>query len=127
MTTNFITPPDFVEDSQHTVLLIDVDPVDVETLAHLCATHDESFNVYLYKEEFEDKQWMGNAAYRADVIIINTIENGLSPEKDAFVNLIKTYHYGPKNFLNNNRKLQNIYDYFVNRANERKPDTTDTL
>lgn len=127
MTTNFITPPDFVEDSQHTILLIDVDPVDVETLAHLCASHDEPFNVYLYKEDLNDKKWMSDAAYRADIIIINTIENGLSPEKDAFVDLLKTYHYGPKNFLKNNRKLQNVYEYFVNRANDRKQHSTDSL
>ena len=127
MTTNFITPPDIVEDSQHTILLIDVDPVDVETLAHLCANHDEPFNVYLYKADMNDEQWMGDVAYRADAIIVNTIENELSPVKDSLVDLLKTFHYGPKNFLNNSRKLNNIYEYFVNRANERKSDTTNPL
>ena len=127
MTTNFITPPDFVEDSQHTILLIDVDPVDVETLAHLCANHDEPFNVYLYKADMNNLKWMGDAAYRSDIIIINTIENELSPEKDPLVDLLKTHHYGQKNFLNNSRKLHNIYEYFVNRANERKSDTTNPL
>lgn len=127
MTTNFITPPDFVEDQQHTILLIDADPVDVETLAHLCATHDESFNVYLYKEDMNDTKWMSDVAYRADIIIINTIENGLSSEKDALVDLMKTYNYGPKNFLNNSRKLNNIYEYFVNRANDRQQHSTNPL
>jgi hypothetical protein len=33
MISNFITPPDFVDDDQHTITIIDADPVDVETLA----------------------------------------------------------------------------------------------
>lgn len=127
MTTNFITPPDFVEDKQHTILLIDVDVVDVETLAHLCATHDESFNVYLYKEDMNNVQWLRDVAYKSDVIIINTEENSLTPIKDEYVDLMKSYHYGPKNFLANDRKLPSIYEYFVNRANERKSNPTDTL
>ena len=127
MTTNFITPPDFVEDKQHTILLIDVDVVDVETLAHLCATHDESFNIYLYKEDMNDLKWLSDAAYKADVLIINTEDNSLSSIKDGYVDLVKSYHYGPKNFLANERKLPNIYEYFVNRANERKSNPTDTL
>lgn len=127
MTTNFITPPDYVEDRQHTLLLIDVEPSDVETLAHLCATHDESFNVYLYKEDLNDLKWMRDVAYRADAIIINTVQTGISNDKDMLVDLTKSYHYGPKNFLNNNRKLSSVYEYFVNRAHERKSDTTNPL
>ena len=127
MTTNFITPPDYVEDNQHTVLLIDADVADVETLAHLCAGHDESFNVYLYKEDMNNVEWMQDVAYRADTIIINTEENALTPLKDGLVDQLKSHHYGPKNFLGNDRKLINIYEYFVNRANERKSNPTDTL
>lgn len=120
MTTNFITPPDFVEDPNHNILLVDVDPVDVETLAFLCANHDESFNVYLYKEDTNNVEWLNQAALLADAIIVNTIETGLSSIKDRFVDAPKTYHYGPKNFLNNSRRHNSVLDYFIQRANERK-------
>lgn len=114
-------------DNQHTILLIDVDPVDVETLAHLCANHDEPFNVYLFKEGFEDTKWVGEVAYKADTIIVNTIENSITPIKDQYIGLQKTYYYGPKNFLNNERKLSNVYEYFVNRAHDRKSEPTNPL
>lgn len=123
MTTNFITPPDFVEDANHSILLIDVDPVDVETLAFLCAGHDEAFNVYLYSVELDDVNWLTKAAGQVDAIVVNTANTDLSPIKDLFVGSEKTYHYGPKNFLNNDRKYTNVLEYFINRAHERKHST----
>lgn len=122
-TTNFITPPDFVTEINHTILLIDVDPVDVETLAFLCGSHNESFNVYLYKEDLANLTWLDDAAAKADVIIINTVPNELSGVKDAYATHENAYHYGPKNFLNNTRKYDTVLDYFVNRAQELSSET----
>lgn len=127
MTTNFITPPDFVEDPNFTIVLIDVDPADVETLAFLCAGHDESFNVYLYKEDMNDLLYLNSCVDRSDAVIINTVENGLSPTKDLLADLPKAHHYGPKRFLNNARNYENVFDYFIQRANERKQQSADTL
>jgi hypothetical protein len=127
MTTNFITPPDFVEDKNHTILLIDVDPVDVETLAYLCAGHDESFNVYLYKQDLNNLEWLSDAAHIADTILINTEANSLSTIKDGYVDLLKSYHYGSKHFLNNPRHISGILEYFVNRSNDRKQHSTHPL
>jgi hypothetical protein len=127
MTTNFITPPDFVSDPNHTILLVDVDPVDVETLAHLCAGHDESFNIYLFKEGMSELGWYDECVALAHAIIVNTNETELSPAKDQLVDMPKTFHYGPKNFLNNPRGLENFLDYFIQRANERQSQTSSTL
>ena len=126
MTTNFITPPDFVDDPNHNILLVDTDPVDVETLAFLCAGHDESFNVYLYKADMEQVDWLNAAVERADAVIVNTDINDFSPIKDKLVDLTKTYYYGPKNFLNSTRKHATVLEYFINRANDRKH-STDSL
>jgi hypothetical protein len=123
MTTNFITPPDFVDEPNHSVLLIDVDPVDVETLAFLCAGHDEAFNVYLYRTEFDDIAWLTKAASQVDAIIINTEDSTLSSTKDLLIGLPKTYYYGPKTFLNEDRKYTNVLDYFIQRSHERKHPT----
>jgi hypothetical protein len=124
-TTNFITPPDFVDEPKHTILLIDADPVDVETLAFLCGSHNESFNVYLYKEDLNNLEWLSRAAYIADTIIVNTITNGLTSTKESFGALEKTYHYGPVTY-NEQRKHQTVLDYFVNRAHELQS-ATDTI
>lgn len=111
-TTNFITPPDFVDDKQLTVLLIDVEPVDVETLAFLCSSHTESFNVYLYREELNNEEWLAQAKERADVIIINTTENKLSATKEEYASDPRAYCYGPKKLSKANRELRTVFDYF---------------
>ena len=126
-TTNFITPPDFVDEPKHTILLIDVDPVDVETLAYLCSGHNESFNIYLYKEDMANLPWLDEAAAKADVIIINTEPNGLSGIKDAYATKTHAYHYGPKHFLKNDRKFDTVLDYFVTRAQQNKAITVNTI
>lgn len=127
MTTNFITPPDFVEDPNHTILLIDADPVDVETLAYLCAGHEEAFNIYLYREDMNDDLWLNQAADRADTIIVNTVDNKLSGIKDNFIDFQRTYYYGPKHFLHSTRQCSTLLDYFVIRANDRKHQTPSPL
>jgi hypothetical protein len=118
-TTNFITPPDFVDEPNHTILLIDVDPVDVETLAFLCGSHNESFNVYLYKEDLNNISWLEEAAAKAETIIINSIENGLSELKEIYAARISSYHYGPVQY-NTQRNHRTVLDFFVNRANDIK-------
>ena len=120
MTTNIITEPDYVDDQNHTVLLVDIATNDIETLAFLCSNHDEEFNLYCYQEPMNNVEWLKSVALRADAIIVNTEINALSPLKDRLVDSPKAYYYGPKNFFNNNRKYNNVLDYFIQRANERK-------
>lgn len=127
MTTNFITPPDIVDDPNHNILLIDVSPDDVETLAFLCAGHNEAFNVYLFNFEMPDQSWLTKVAEFADAIVVNTNETALSPLKDVLAMLPKSYYYGPKNFANNDQKHSTVLEYFINRANERKSQTSSTL
>jgi hypothetical protein len=127
MTSNFITPPDFVDDEQHTVTIIDASPVDVETLAILCSGNDESFNVYLYKYDLDNLEWLDAAVARSHVLIVNTEETTISSVKDRLAALPQAYYYGPKNFLANANKINNILDYFSQRANERQQHAADTL
>lgn len=117
--TNFITAPDFVDAGQHTILLVDVDPDDIETLAHLCSGYSEAFNVYLYYAANDDIQWLTRAAALADTIIVNTIQNELSNIKDTYIVQGRTMYYGPKTFQNGT-KCRTVLDYFANRENERK-------
>lgn len=126
MTTNIISPPDYVDEPNHTVLLVDTSYEDLELLAHLCSVHDENFNIYWYPAGANNLDWMNDVAHRADTILVNTEPNEFSFIKDRLAVLPKAYHYGPKNFLNNNHKHESVLDYFIRRANERK-NTDSTL
>ena len=123
MATNFITLPDFVDEPHFNILLVDVDASDIENLAYLCSNHDESFNVYLYHVDHNDTLYLNRCADRANAIIVNTTDNSLSSIKDHFIDMPKTWYYGPKNFLNNPRRINNVVDFFIERANERKHST----
>jgi hypothetical protein len=123
MISNFITPPDFVDDDLHTVTIIDADPVDVETLAVLCSGHNESFNVYLYKADMNNNKWLEDAVNRSHAIIVNTEESELSGIKDRLCTKPNSYYYGSKNFLGNPNRINNVLDYFYQRANERQHST----
>ena len=127
MTTNFVTPPDFINDPNYSILLIDVDTVDIETLAIVCSNYQEEFNIYVYNDTMNDLAWLTKAVAVADSIIINTIENPLSYIKDPLTDLAKSYYYGPKNFLNNNRNYKSVFDFFVNRLHERNNQSTNSL
>lgn len=110
--TKFVTPPDFVDDENINILIIDADPIDIETLSFICASHSKSFNVYLYRESYGELSWLIQAAAKAETIIINTVENSLSGLKDALANKETSFHYGPKTYPNNKRRYSSALEYF---------------
>lgn len=110
--TNFITPPDFIDEEKHTVLLIDVDEAAVQNLAAWCKMSDYEFNVYLYNYTMNDLEWLGEAVSRAESIIIDTTPTELSAVKDRIAEMDKSYTYGPKNFLVNTKRIKNPLEYF---------------
>lgn len=114
--SNFILPPDFVEEEKHTVLIIDPDWSDIEPIATFCKHTDQVFNVYLYNEVNQDQDWLSQAINVADVVIVNTHDSSISAEKDRLTNLSKTWYYGPKNFLVNKNKIEAPVDYFLQYA-----------
>ncbi len=110
--TNFITPPDFVANDNHTVVLIDATEQQVNQLAEFCRTAINSYNVYVYRNGMNDIDWLKSAMTQADAFIVNTEPNELSPVKDHIVDSVKSWHYGPKNFLGNSRRIAGPENYF---------------
>jgi hypothetical protein len=110
--SNFVTPPDIVTDPKHTVLLVDVDQVTVQKIAMFCQTADAEFNVYMYNTEMGDDNWFFKVTALADAIIVNTDTSELSPVKDRLAEMSKSYYYGPKKFLTNNKVLVSPLQYF---------------
>lgn len=115
--SNFITPPDFVTDPFHTVTLIDASWDDIETLATYCKSCAQSFNVYLFNELDSNVEWLANAISKSDVVIINTDSTDLSLIKDKLVIADNAYYYGAKNFLMNNKRIEQPIDYFIKYIN----------
>jgi hypothetical protein len=98
MYSNFITPPDFVDDNLHTVTVINASTEEIASLARMCQTNDEMFNVYLYHNGMKNTAWLQEAIDRSETVIIK-YANPLVPEE-------KMYCYGDSD----------ITDYFLERS-----------
>ena len=114
--SNFITPPDFVDEAKPNVLLIDVPAQDIQNLGVFLMTYNHYFNIYLYNQELGDPEWFGDVRNRADAIIINTEPNMFSTTKDMLAELPIAWYYGPKAFLKNNQQINNPIDFFTQYA-----------
>ena len=111
MHSNFITPPDFVDETLHTVTVIDAASEEVELLGRMCEYSDESYNIYLYRSEMHNDEWLQQAVDLSDAVIVNT-------DNEQFRDLCllqKTFYYGSKRFLENPRKIENPLHYFALR------------
>ena len=117
MTTNFVTYPDLVNNKNHSVLIIDANLDDVETLARLCQSYYQAVNVYFYQAEQNQTEWLTQVATQVDAIIVNTVVNQLSSMKNLLIDLPKTYWYGT-DAGQTSRQHHTLLDYFVNRSND---------
>jgi hypothetical protein len=65
MHSNFITPPDIVA----TIVIIDATADEIEEVAERCRDSQESYNVYLYREDMDNLQWLVDISSKADVVL----------------------------------------------------------
>jgi cellulose biosynthesis protein BcsQ len=110
--TNFITPPDFVDEQKHSVLLIDADAQTIVSLSEWCQRANSEYNVYLYHHNVDNQDWLDKVVQLVDVIIVNTEPSSLTSLKDKMAMLQNAYHYGPKRFLGNNQHINVPEEYF---------------
>lgn len=111
MYSNFITPPDFVEDKKHTVTVVDASTEEVEVLGRMAQISDEDFNVYLYKNDMNDLSWLQRAIELSDAVIVNTnvLDNANLCTSNQF------YYYGEQSLLSPAHRITSPLDYFVLR------------
>ncbi len=112
--STIVTPPDFVETSAHTVTLIDPEWTEVEDIAFFLKTAKKPYNVYVYRSDMEDTNWLDTAIAKSGHIIVNTINTDSSSMKDKLAVKSNSYYYGPKNFLMNKNRLDQPIEYFIN-------------
>lgn len=111
--SNIVTPPDLVTDSKHTVLLIDAESDDVNSLGLYLKQSTAAFNVYLYNQSMGNLEWMALVGDRAHAIVVNSVENGFSEVKEKLIDLPNCYYYGPKSFNTSTRQITTPLDYFA--------------
>lgn len=111
--SNFVTPPDFVADQHPSVLIVDADWVDIEAVALWCKTASVSLNVYIYSDIMLDEEWLSKAINKVDNIILNMQSSAVDHVKKQLIKGPHTWYYGDKTFLGNDRKIDNLLDWFV--------------
>lgn len=124
--SNFITPPDFVNEKKHTVFIMDADWNEVENIALWCQNVDTYFNVYLYEDIMCEEEWAVKAVELADAIIINSRNGTADAMKGLFLKLDKVWYYGQKNYLRTDNRLDSPLDYFV-QYHERQQNSAHSL
>ncbi len=118
--SNIITPPDFVDEKKHTVLIVDADAGHIQSIGAFLKNSDNYFNIYLYHSEMGNEEWFAQARTRADALIINTEKNKFSTVKDILAETPGSFYYGPKKFLKNKNQLSSPVEYFTNFKNQSK-------
>jgi hypothetical protein len=68
MYSNFITPPDLVEN----ILVIDATREHVDHCAEFCRETNVLFNIYFYISNSDNTVWLNKVINRVDVILIPT-------------------------------------------------------
>jgi hypothetical protein len=116
MLSNLVTPPDIVDNSLHSVLLVDPEQTDVDAVIKFCQYAEQAFNVYVYTPNMNNDKWLADVVNVSDAIIINT-------RTDYYQDLCllaKTYYYGPKNYIENQRKILDPLQYLAAQINSNK-------
>jgi len=107
--SNFITPPDFVDEKLPNITVINATTDEVELLARMCEHSDKFYNIYLYRSEMHNDTWMQQAVDCSDAGILNTN----SGQYQDLCLLDKTFYYGSERFLENPRKIESPLHYFA--------------
>lgn len=72
MISQFITYPDIIENTQNfSILLIDANQTEIENVGLFCKTADHGFDIYLYREEINDLQWLSKVQTKVHTILIS--------------------------------------------------------
>ena len=116
MVSNLVTPPDIVANELHSVLLVNPAQTDLDTVIRFCQHANRAFNVYVYTPNMDNQDWLNRAATACDTIIVNSDLDGYQ----ELCLLDKTYYYGQKFYVENQRKIADPLHYFAAQTNTDK-------
>jgi hypothetical protein len=112
--SNFITPPDFVKDEFPTVLIVDADWIDVESVALWCKTAPKSYNIYIYSDIMMDEVWLADAINSCNTVIINMEHSAVDHIKRQLIKASNCWYYGGAKFLGNPKNIDKPLNWFIN-------------
>lgn len=70
--SRFITYPSIEPRSQdHTIVLIDASTSDIENVGLFCKTSFKEYDIYLYRSDLDDLNWLSSAVANSDMVLIN--------------------------------------------------------
>lgn len=73
--SRIITYPDILDkSSNHTVIIVNPTPADIEAVGYFCQTSRKEYDIYLYNPESE-QEWFEQAGSRADYILTSGEDN----------------------------------------------------
>lgn len=74
--SRLITHPDTVyPDGNHAVVLIDIDGTDIENVSLFCMGSIKNYDLYLYRSDLNDTDWLSSITNLSDVVLINETSN----------------------------------------------------
>lgn len=95
--SRFITYPDVIEKStNHTVLLIDADLDDVANLATFCSISRLNYDIYLYKGNQGDLEWLSHISSRIDKTFIRDTSKINASTAEVYTDISKLKEYFTK-------------------------------
>lgn len=109
MVSNLVTPPDLLDNESHSVLLVDPEQADLDAVIRFCQHTDQTFDVYVYTPNMNNRAWLDQAATVCDAIVVNS----RSDNYKELCLLDKTYYYGDRIYLENNQKIHDPLQYFA--------------
>jgi hypothetical protein len=92
--SRFITYPDILKKSNnHTVLLVDADLDDVANLATFCSISKRNYDIYLYKGNQGDLEWLSHLTSNLDKTFVkdSSLVNITSADRYTTVNDLRDY------------------------------------
>ena len=111
--SKLVTPPDVVKGRAYSVVVIHPTLEEVDDLALFLQYSERQFNVYLYRAEMNDEEWLNKVVEKSNTVIVNTVNTVCSEIKDRLVVNPKNFYYGQKKFIMNNNKIEKPIDFFA--------------
>jgi hypothetical protein len=108
MYSNFITPPDFVDEQKHSITIVEATEKEIELLYNIARSGTEDYNIYLYRLKMDDSAWLTSAIDRSNSVIVN-----LDRWKDLEIFKSKNvFYYGQGLVVSPAQKINSLLDYF---------------
>ena len=116
MVSNLVTPPDIVSNGLYSILIVDPEQSELDTVIKFCQYAEQAFNVHVYTSNMENSDWLSQAVAASDAVIVNSKSNNY---KELCL-LDKTYYYGDQFYLENPRKIPDPLHFFAAQVDSDK-------